>query len=333
MKILVTGGAGYIGSFMVKKALNKGYEVVVADNLERGHQDAIDKRAKLVIGELKDKKFVERIFSEDKFDAVVHFAGFISMAESVSNPYIYFDNNVNASLNVLESMVSHSINNFIFSSTAGVYGNPIKTPIREDHPKNPTNPYGESKLMVEKILTWYREIYGLNFIALRYFNASGASMDGAMGENHFPETHLIPNAINAILNRTQVFLYGNDYDTSDGTCIRDYIHVIDLVEAHILAIARLSKDKGGFFYNVGTGQGHSNQEVLDMIRKISGLEIGIKTVNRRPGDADVLIADPTFIKRDLGFTPKYSDLETIIKSAWEWHKRNLKFKIQNSKLR
>lgn len=328
MKILVTGGAGYVGSFMVKEALDKGLEVVVADNMERGHKDAIDRRAKLAIGELKDKKFVEHIFSEDKFDTVVHFAGFISMAESVSNPYIYFDNNVNASLNILESMVRQRVNNFIFSSTAGVYGNPIKTPIKEDHPKNPTNPYGESKLMVEKILAWYRKIYGLNFIALRYFNACGASMDGKMGENHSPETHLIPNAINATLKRTQFALYGNDYDTSDGTCVRDYIHVIDLVEAHILAISRLQKDKGGFFYNVGTGLGHSNKEVLDMIRKISGLEINTKIVHRRPGDAHILIADPTFIKRDLGFTPKYSDLETIIKSAWEWHK---KLKIKNEK--
>lgn len=328
MKILVTGGAGYIGSFMVKEALNKGYEVVVVDNLERGRQDAIDKRAKLIIGELKDKEFIEHVFSKDKFDTVVHFAGFISMAESVSNPYIYFQNNINASLNVLESMVRRGVSNFIFSSTAGVYGNPIKTPIREDHPKNPTNPYGESKLMVEKILTWYRAIYGLNFIALRYFNASGASLDGKMGENHYPETHLIPIAINAILNKTQVALYGNDYHTNDGTCIRDYIHVIDLVEAHILAISKLRKDGGAFFYNVGTGQGHSNKEVLDMIRKISGSEINIKITNRRPGDADILIADPTFIKRDLGFTPKYSDLETIIKSAWEWHK---KLKMKNEK--
>lgn len=321
MKILVTGGAGYIGSFMVKEALNKGYEVVVVDSLERGHQDAIDRRAKLVIGELKDKKFIEHVFSKDKFDAVVHFAGFISMAESVSNPYIYFQNNINASLNVLESMVKNRVSNFIFSSTAGVYGNPIKTPIREDHPKNPTNPYGESKLMVEKILTWYRAIYGLNFIALRYFNACGASMDRKMGENHYPETHLIPIAINTILDKTQVALYGNDYHTNDGTCIRDYIHVIDLVEAHILAIPKLRKDGGGFFYNVGTGQGHSNKEVLDMIRKISGSEINIKITNRRPGDAETLIADPTAIKKDLGFTPKYSDLETIIKSAWEWHKK------------
>jgi len=328
MKILITGGAGYVGSFMVKAAIDKGYEVVVADSLERGHKESIDVKAKFIVGELKDKKFVESLFSESKFGAVVHFAGYISMAESVINPYLYFHNNINVSLNVIESMVSHRVNNFIFSSTAGVYGNPIKTPIREDHPKNPTNPYGESKLMVEKILAWYRKIYGLKFVCLRYFNACGASVDGRMGEWHFPETHLIPNAINAILNDAQFTLYGGDYDTLDGTCIRDYIHVVDLVEAHILAISKLKNDGGGFFYNVGTGQEHSNKEILDAIEKISGSKIKTKIANRRPGDADVLIADPTLIKRDLGFTPKYSDIETIIKSAWEWHK---KLKMKNEK--
>jgi len=328
MKILITGGAGYIGSFMVKASLDKGYEVVVVDNLERGHEGAVDKRAKFILGDLKDKKFVDGIFSEHIFDSVVHFAGLISMAESVSNPYVYFDNNVNASLNIIEDMVKNKINNFIFSSTAGVYGNPIKTPIAEDHPRNPTNPYGESKLMVEKILSWYGDIYNLNFACLRYFNASGASVDGEMGENHSPESHLIPNAINAILNKTQFTLYGNDYPTSDGTCIRDYIHIIDLVEAHILAIDKLKNDGGKLFYNVGTGHGYSNKEVIDVIRKVSGSKINIENAGRRSGDANVLIADPTLIKKDLGFSPKYSDLETIIESAWKWHS---KLKMKNEK--
>lgn len=328
MKILVTGGAGYIGSFMVKASIDKGYEVVVADNLERGYKESIDKRAKFISGDLRDKKFVGSIFSEHIFDSVVHFAGFISMAESVSNPYVYFSNNINSSLNLIESMVKHKVNNFIFSSTAGVYGNPVKTPITEDHPKNPTNPYGESKLMVEKILSWYGQIYDLNFASLRYFNASGASIDGVMGENHFPESHLIPNAINSILNKTQFSLYGNDYPTLDGTCIRDYIHVIDLAEAHILTIDKLKNSGGRLFYNVGTGHGYSNKEVIDMIRRVSGFEINIKNAGRRPGDAEVLIADPFLIKKDLGFSPKYSDLETIVKSAWEWHK---KLKMKNEK--
>ena len=328
MKILITGGAGYIGSFMIRQVCNGGDEVVVVDSLERGHRDAVDPKIKLIIGDLKDKSFVDSIFSKEKFEAVVHFAGYISMAESVSNPYLYFNNNLNVSLNVIESMVKHRINNFIFSSTAGVYGNPVNIPISEDHPKNPTNPYGESKLIVEKILSWYRKRYGLSFASLRYFNACGASLDGKMGERHFPETHLIPNVMNAILNKSIFTLYGDDYDTQDGTCIRDYIHVIDLVEAHILTISKLISSGGGFFYNVGTGQGHSNRQILDAIIKTSGSKVNIKIAERRPGDAEVLLADPTLIKKDLGFTPKYSDLGTIIKSAWEWHK---KLKIKNEK--
>lgn len=331
MKILITGGAGYIGSFMVKISIDRGYEVVVVDNLERGYEEAIDKRAKFILGDLRNKEFVDGIFSRQTFDCVVHFAGFISMAESVNYPYVYFDNNVNASLNVIEAMVKNKVNNFIFSSTAGVYGNPVETPITEDHSKNPTNPYGESKLMVERILSWYGKIYNLNFACLRYFNASGASINGEMGENHLPESHLIPNAINSVLNNTQFILYGNDYPTSDGTCVRDYIHVLDLVDAHLLAIFKLKNSGGKLFYNVGTGNGYSNKEVLDMIKKVSGLEINIKIEGRRPGDADVLIANPNLIKKDLGFFPKYSDLETIIKTAWEWHENNSKLKAQSSK--
>lgn len=313
---------------MVKALLDKGQEVVVVDTLERGHKEAVDTRAKLMVGDLSDREFVDGIFSKNKFDSVVHFAGYISMAESVSNPYVYFDNNINSSLSLIESMVKNKMNNFIFSSSAGIYGNPIKIPIKENHPKNPTNPYGESKLMVEKILSWYGKIYDLNFVSLRYFNASGASLDGKIGENHSPESHIIPNVINSILNKTTFTLYGNDYPTPDGTCIRDYIHVADLVEAHLLAIDKLRNDGGRFFYNVGTGRGYSNKEVIDMVNKVSGLETNINNSDRRPGDADVLIADPTLIKRDLAFFPKYSDLEIIVKSAWDWHSR---LKIKNEK--
>lgn len=328
MKILITGGAGYIGSFMAKASLDKGYEVVVADSLERGHKESIDKRAEFILGDLKDRKFVDEIFLEHKFDSVVHFAGYISMAESVVNPYIYFDNNINSALNILESMMKNKINNIIFSSTAGVYGNPIHSRITEDHPKIPTNPYGESKLMVEKILDWYHKIHGLNFVSLRYFNASGASIDGEMGENHLPETHIIPNAINAALNNKEFLLYGQDYKTSDGSCIRDYIHVLDLVDAHILAISKVEREKGGYFYNVGIGRGYSNKEVIGMVKKVSGLGIRIKVAGRRPGDAETLVADSTRIRAELGFNPKYSDLETIIRTAWKWHK---KLKMKNEK--
>jgi len=321
MKVLVTGGAGYIGSFMTKRLLERGDEVVVVDSLERGHKEAVDTKAKLYAGNLLNKEFVYKIFSENKFDAVIHFAGYISMNESMQNPYLYFQNNIFASLNVMEEMVKTNTNNFIFSSTAGVYGNPIKLPIPEDHPKNPENPYGESKLMVEKLMSWYQETHGINSVALRYFNASGASLDGKLGENHDPESHIIPNIMKAILNSESFKLFGTDYDTKDGTCVRDYIHVIDLVEAHVLAIEKLMKDKGMFAYNVGTGNGYSNKEVIEMVRRVSGKDFQIEESARRPGDADTLIADASKIKGELGFSPKYSDLETIVKTAWEWHRK------------
>lgn len=324
MKLLVTGGAGYIGSFMTKRLVEEGFEVVVADSLENGHEEMIDKRATFVKGDLLSKDFVEDLFSSYNFDGVIHFAGFISMKESMENPGKYFRNNIFATLNILEAMKNHRNNKFIFSSTAGVYGNPVKVPIPEDHPKNPTNAYGESKLVVERILSWYKKIHGINFAALRYFNASGAALDGSMGENHYPETHIIPNAINSILNNSEFILFGNDYNTQDGTCVRDYIHVLDLVEAHILAFEKLSKDGGEYFYNVGTGKGWSNKEVINMINKISGMNMKVRTEKRRAGDASSLVADPSKINTELGFSPRYSDLKTIIETAWKWHKKNSK---------
>lgn len=324
MTVLVTGGAGYIGSFMVKKLIENEFHVVVVDNLENGHEEAIDKRATFVKGNLLDTEFVNNLFLNNKLHGVIHFAGFISMKESMENPGKYFKNNIFASLNILESMKEHKVNNFIFSSTAGVYGSPVKIPIPEDHPKNPTNPYGESKYIVEKILPWYKEIYGINFAALRYFNAAGAALDGSMGEKHNPETHIIPNAINSILNNSEFILYGNDYETRDGTCIRDYIHVLDLTEAHVLAFEKINDKNGGHFYNVGTGKGYSNKEVIEMINKITEANLKVKIEKRRSGDASVLVADPTRINTELNFSPRDSDLETIVKTAWEWHKKNSK---------
>ncbi len=321
MTILVTGGAGYIGSFMTKSLIERGDEVIVADSLERGHKEAIDSRAKLYVGNLLDKSFVSKVFSENKFDAVIHFAGFISMGESMQNPFIYFQNNVFASLNIMEEIVKTKTDNFIFSSSAGVYGNPVKIPISEDHPTNPGNPYGEGKLMVEKLMVWYQKTHGLNSVALRYFNASGASLDGSLGEQHNPETHLIPNIIRAILKRESFKLFGTNYETKDGTCVRDYIHVLDLVDAHILAIEKINKDKGMLIYNVGTGNGYSNKEVMEMVKKVSGQKVNVLESPRRPGDADELVADASRIKQELGFIPKYSDLETIIKTAWTWHNK------------
>lgn len=321
MKILVTGGAGYIGSIMTKTLLDKRHNVLVVDSLERGNQEVIDKMADFKKGNLLDSEFVSEVF-KDKFDAVIHFAAYISMEESVKDPFIYFKNNVQGALNVIEEMVKSKNNNFIFSSTAGVYGTPEITPIPETHGKNPTNPYGESKLIVEKILDWYAKIFGLNFVSLRYFNAAGASIDGKLGESHPDETHIIPNAINALLKGSEFTLYGHDYNTKDGTCVRDYIHVLDLVESHILALDKLKKDKGGYFYNVGTGKGYSNKEVLEMIEKVSSRKLKLNMSERRPGDAEILIADPTKIKYELGFNPKYSDLKTIVETAWNWHKRS-----------
>ncbi len=320
MKILVTGGAGYIGSFMTKRLLERGDEVVVVDSLERGHKEYVDSRAKFLEGNLLDENFVNLIF-KDKFDAVIHFAGFISMGESMKNPNLYFQNNVFASLKILEAMSKTGNDNFIFSSSAGVYGNPIRIPIPEDHQTIPENPYGESKLMVEKIMKWYGVTKNLHTAALRYFNASGAALDATLGENHNPESHIIPNVIKALLGNREFSLFGTDYKTKDGTCVRDYIHVLDLVEAHVLAIEKLRNSSGNYIYNVGTGNGFSNKEIVETVEKVTGQKVKVKYDKRRPGDADELVADAQKIKTELGFSPKYSDLETIIKTAWEWHKK------------
>lgn len=328
MKILVTGGAGYIGSFMTRALINRGDEVTVLDNLERGHKDSVDSRAELIEGNILDVSLTSRVFSKNKFDAVMHFAGFISMEESVANPDLYFENNVQGSQNIIETMLKNSVKKIIFSSSAGVYGDPQKIPIPEDHPKNPKNPYGESKLRVENLLELCRQTHNLNFASLRYFNAAGASLDGKMGEDHIPETHIIPLAIKAALEDKEFYLYGTDYDTADGTCIRDYIHVLDLAEAHLLALGKLNKENGGFFYNVGTGKGFSNREVIDMVKKISGVNFKVKEDKRRSGDSKILVADPAKIKNELGFEPRYSDLETIVKTAWGWHKNNSKLELK-----
>lgn len=319
MKILVTGGAGYIGSFMVKRLISRGDDVHVLDSLERGYKDAIDSKAIFHQLNLMDRDEVGSLFSSNLFDAVIHFAGYISMEESAADPGLYFYNNSFGSLEIIEQCKRNKVSNFIFSSTAGVYGDPIKIPIPEDHATNPVNPYGESKLMVEKILSWFNKINGLSYTCLRYFNACGAAIDGSMGEAHNPETHIIPKAIEAALNNNEFKMFGDDYETQDGTCIRDYIHVLDLVEAHILALDKITKTPGGYFYNVGTGQGYSNKEIIAMVEKVTGKNIKVVVGARRAGDAAKLIAGVEKIKRELGFDPKFSDLETIIKSAWEYY--------------
>lgn len=323
MKILVTGGAGYIGSFMVRLLMNRGHEVVVFDNLERGHKQALDSKAKLIKGDIKNKSDLEQLFGSGKFDAVMHFAAYISVEESEKNPEVYYQNNVVGSQNLFESAINiGEVRNIIFSSSAAVYGNPQKIPIPEDHPKNPTSEYGENKLAMEEILESVKsQNHEVSFVALRYFNAAGAALDGSNGENHDPETHIIPLAMAAAISDSEFKLYGTDYNTPDGTCIRDYIHVLDLVEAHVLALEKIQKDPGGYYYNVGTGKGHSNREVIEMVREVSGRTIKVWEETRRAGDPDQLVADPTRIKTELGFSPKHSDLETIVKSAWLWHTR------------
>lgn len=333
MRVLVTGGAGYIGSFMTKSLLDRGYDVVVFDSLERGNKDVIDKRAKFVQGDLKNLNVLKDLFSRETIDSVMHFAAYTSVEESTKDPQKYYDNNSKGSENLLMAMLEAGIEDkFIFSSTSALYGNPIKTPIPEDHPKNPINPYGKSKLRVEEMLINFQKNNGLNFVSLRYFNAAGAAIDSSMGENHNPETHIIPLAIKAAITNSEFNLYGSDYNTPDGTCIRDYIHVLDLVEAHILALEKLKKEKGGFFYNVGTGKGNSNKEVLNMIKKQSGIDFKVRIEERRQGDPKVLISDPAKIIKELKFKTKYSDLETIVRTALAWHKKNSKLKGQNSKL-
>lgn len=317
--ILVTGGAGYIGSFMVGALIEKGYMPVIIDNLSGGAKRPLEDNAAFYEGSIADRDLVIKIMQEHPIDGVIHFAGHISMKESMENPSLYFEGNTFDTLKFLNNLREINVNNIIFSSTAGVYGNPQRVPIGEDDQKKPTNPYGESKLMVEKLLSWYKTIYGLNYVVLRYFNACGAALDGRIGEQHNPETHIIPLAIKALLENREFAIMGTDYSTPDGTCVRDYVHVLDLAQAHILALEKVMEFPGGYTYNVGTGKGYSNREVVKAIEDVTGRKLNIVEKDRRPGDADTLVADVTKIRAELGFVPKYSDIKTIIESAWKWH--------------
>ncbi len=319
MNVLVTGGAGYIGSVTAKLLQNNGHEVVVFDNLKGGHKESVS--SKLVVGDLLNKEDIGSGLKDENFDAVVHFAALALAGESMDQPFSYFQNNILGGLNLLEFMKQKNIKHIVFSSTCAIYGTPKILPVGENAEKSPESVYGESKLAFEKILHWYDEIYGIKHINLRYFNAAGSSLDGSLGENHNPETHIIPLAIKAALEGSEFSLYGNDYDTPDGTCIRDYIHVEDLAQAHILALEKMNKGNISSSYNLGVGKGYSNLEVLEMVKKISGKDFPIKIAPRRLGDPAVVYADNTKARAELGFEPKYSDLETIVKTAWEWHKK------------
>ena len=319
MKILVTGGAGYIGSFIARNLKEKGFEVVIVDDLSSGHKEAVTefKLEKINISKEKDK--LDELFAKEKFSGVIHMASFIQMGESFKNPLKYFENNLNCALNLFEVMLKYKVLNVVFSSSAGVYGEPKELPLKEDHPKNPLNPYGETKLMIEKILFWLNRAYGLNFCAIRYFNAAGAAVDGSIGEDHPEESHLIPNLIKAGVKGSEMTIFGNDYPTQDGTCVRDYIHVLDLAEAHTLALMKLANEGGRDFYNAGVGKGYSNKEVIDMVKKVTGLTLKVSYGPKREGDAASLYASSDKLRRELVWEPKYA-LKEIIETAYKWHK-------------
>lgn len=319
MKILVTGGAGYIGSITVKRLLEKNYNVTVVDNLVYGHKDAVS--CELLIGDLTDKTFLLKNLEGRSFDAVIHFAAYALAGESMEKPYKYFHNNIIGGLNLLEYMREKQIKNIVFSSTCAIFGTPNKMPVSENLEKKPESVYGESKLMFENVLSWYNKIYGIKYINLRYFNAAGASLDGDLGENHNPETHIIPLAIQAALGKIDKFtLFGDDYPTKDGTCIRDYVHVEDLATVHIQALSKLNENNQSDGFNIGTGYGYTNKEVIDMVKKVSGVDFTIEISQRRIGDPSEIFADNKKAKEKLGFAPEFSDLETIVKTAWQWHK-------------
>jgi UDP-glucose-4-epimerase GalE len=318
MNVLVTGGAGYIGSHTAKCLARAGFQPVVFDNLERGHRQAVQ-WGPLVEGDLADRAALDRAFEQHSIHAVLHFAAFAYVGESMQSPEIYFRNNVVGSLNLLDAMRAHQVASVIFSSTCATYGDPVKIPISEDHPQQPVNPYGESKLMVERLLHWYGVSYGVRSVALRYFNAAGADPDGELGEDHHPETHLIPLAVAAAMGlRPALEIYGADYDTPDGTAIRDYLHVTDLGEAHVAALRYLDAGGQSTAINLGTGRGYSVREVTAMVEQVSGRKVPVREVGRRAGDPPCLVADASKSARVLGWKPQRSSLEEIVRTAWNW---------------
>lgn len=318
MKILVTGGAGYIGSVVSAELLGAGHQVVVYDNLSHGHRQAVPRGAEILTGEMGDREALDRAFQQHRPEAVMHFAALIEAGESMQAPERYFRNNTASTLTLLECMLRHGTHRLVFSSTAALYGNPERTPIEEDAALCPTNAYGESKLLVERMLGWFHQIHGLRYASLRYFNAAGAA--GELGEDHRPESHLIPLVLQVALGRRPgISVYGADYDTPDGTCVRDYIHVADLAAAHLLALHAL-EGRQQLIYNLGNGRGFSVRQVVEVARKVTGHAIPAKDAPRRPGDPAVLVASSEKIRRELGWQPRYPELEQIVASAWEWRR-------------
>ena len=321
MHILVVGGAGYIGSHMVKRLIADNHQVVVVDNLSTGYRDAVLTESFYEV-DIANQEALSKVFSQHKFDAVFHFASFIQVGESVLEPAKYYRNNVAATLSLLEVMVKFKVKHFVFSSTAAVFGNPTYSPIDEKHPKVPINPYGQSKLMVEKILEDFDRAYGLKSVSLRYFNAAGADPEGELGERHIPETHLIPLVLQAASGRREsISVFGQDYDTRDGTCVRDYIHINDLADAHVKAIDYLKKGNNSAAFNLGNGKGFSVKEIIDAAVKVTGKKIPVKYAERRAGDPPTLVADASLAQKVLGWTPEYQNVEDIISHAWAWEEK------------
>ena len=321
--ILVCGGAGYIGSHAVRQLIDRGEEDIIVDNLETGHEDAIHPQAKFYKVDIRDEEALDKVFAENKIDEVIHFAANSLVGESMTNPLKYFNNNVHGTEILLKVMVAHDVKKIVFSSTAATYGEPKNIPILESDETNPTNAYGETKLCMEKMMKWADKAHGVKYISLRYFNVAGAHESGEIGEDHNPETHLIPLILQVPLGKREfISIFGDDYETHDGTCIRDYIHVTDLADAHILAVHKLREGSESNIYNLGSGNGFTVKEMVETARKVTGHPIPAKEEPRRAGDPSTLIASSEKAKDILGWKPKFDDLETIITTAWNWHKNH-----------
>lgn len=320
MSILVLGGAGYIGSHAVDLLIQKGYQVVVVDNLLTGHRQAVHPQAVFYEGDIRNRSLMDEVFTKEPIDGVIHFAASSLVGESVEQPLKYFDNNVIGTIVTLEMMEKHGVKNIVFSSTAATYGEPDEVPITESTLTNPKNPYGESKLMMEKIMKWCDEAYGIKYVALRYFNVAGAKLDGTIGEDHTPETHLVPLILQTALGqREAITIFGEDYETKDGTCVRDYVHVVDLCEAHLLALEYLQTGGKSEAINLGSNEGFSVKEMVAQARQVTGKKIPAIMGARRAGDPSILVAQSEKARKVLGWQPKYTNIEMILQTAWQWH--------------
>ncbi len=318
VNVLITGGAGYIGSHTAKFVAEAGWNPIVLDNLKRGHRSAVQ-WGPLIVADLGDRAALDRVFEQHSIQAVLHFAAFAYVGESMQSPDMYFHNNFAGSLSLLDAMRAHGVGTIVFSSTCATYGNPVTIPISEDHIQQPVNPYGESKRMVERLLYWYGSAYGVRWVALRYFNAAGADPDGRLGEDHDPEPHLIPRAISAALGSGDVLeIFGTDYPTPDGTAVRDYLHVVDLAEAHSAALRYLDQGGESTAFNLGTGQGHSVREVAAMVERVCGRKVPLREAPRRAGDPPSLVADAGKAARLMGWRARHSSLQEIVETAWNW---------------